>query len=195
MTRKPVALIALIFVLGVAIGLVVNTQLGGRGGSVDKPAANQTEADVEAEDLELVQGADGKVQWRVRAKSAQYSFDQRIVRVKSPQLFAYVGSGAEEVFLRADLGEVNQKGNTVTLQGNIIGRYESFTLTSDVFDYIGAMKKLYLKGRVIVERPDFMLNATAVEINIETRELTAAGGVTAELIPAGLDSLKKEKTR
>ena len=195
MTRKPLALIALIFALGVAIGLVVNMRRGGGDGAAEKLAANQTEADVTAEDLELVQGSGGKVQWRVRAKSAQYSFDQRIVQVKSPQLFAYIGADAEEVFLKADLGEVNQRGNTVTLRDNIVGRYGSFTLTSDVFDYIGAMKKLYLKGRVIVERPDFMLNATAVEINMETRELTAAGGVVAELIPAGLDSLKKEKKR
>jgi hypothetical protein len=83
----------------------------------------------------------------------------------------------------------------MTLRDNITGRYGSFVLTSDVFDYIGAMKKIYLKGRVAVTRPDFTMNATTVEINLETRELTAAGGVTAELIPAGLASLKKEKSK
>lgn len=192
MTRKTVLLILLIFALGVGIGLVWNQRRYSGAPTAEKDAGNQTGADVTAEDLELVQGAAGKVQWRVRAKSAQYSFDQRIVQVKSPQLFAYVGPDAAEVFLKADLGEVNQRGNTVTLRDNIIGKYESFTLTSDVFDYIGPMKKLYLKGRVIVERPDFMLNATAVEINVDTKELTAAGGVVAELIPAGLDAMKKE---
>jgi LPS export ABC transporter protein LptC len=193
MIRKPSVLFVFIFVLGVAIGLVVNMQRGSRTVASDTLASNQTDPDVVANDLELVQGTDGKVQWRVRAKNAQYSFDQRIVQVKSPQLFAYVGTDREEVFLRSDLGEINQRGNTITMRDNIIGRYSGFTLTSDVFDYIGAMKKIYLKGRVIVERPDFMLNATAVEINIETKELTAAGGVTAELLPAGLNTLKKEK--
>lgn len=195
MTRKTALLILLIFALGVGIGLFWNQRRNSVAPSADKAAGNQTGADVSAEDLELVQGAAGKVQWRVRAKSAQYSFDQRIVQVKSPQLFAYVGPDGDEVFLKADLGEVNQRGNTVTLRDNIIGRYESFTLTSDVFDYIGPMKKLYLKGRVIVERPDFMLNATAVEINVETKELTAAGGVVAELIPAGLEAMKKENAK
>ena len=194
MTRKTALLILFIFALGVGIGLYWNQRQAGVSPSADKLAGNQT-ADVTAEDLELVQGTAGKVQWRVRARSAQYSFDQRIVQVKSPQLFAYVGPQGDEVFLKADTGEVNQRGNTVTLHDNIIGKYGSFTLSSDVFDYIGPMKKLYLKGRVIVERPDFMLNATAVEINVDTKELTAAGGVVAELIPAGLESMKKENAK
>ncbi|MBA4356988.1 MAG: LPS export ABC transporter periplasmic protein LptC [Humidesulfovibrio sp.] len=194
--RKSVLFLVLIFVLGLAIGLVVNEQRSARNGTAEKPAAAKApEPDVMAEDLELVQGADGKVLWRVRAKSAQYSVDQRIVQVLRPQLSAYVGADRQEVFVKSDTGEVNQQGNTMTLRDNISGRFGEFTLTSDVFDYIGAMKKIYLKGRVAVSRPDFSMNATTVEINLETRELTAAGGVSAELLPAAMDSLKKEKRK
>lgn len=193
MTRKPVVWVTLLLVLGVAIGLVVNTQLGRRGSLSDLPQSNQTEPDVLAEDLELVQGSAGKVEWKVRARSAQYSFDNRIVQVVGPQLTAYVGEGRDEFYLKADLGEINQKGNTLTLRDNITGLYSGFTMTSEVFDYVGAEKTLYLKGHVAVHRPDFMFNATSVEINMETMQLTAAGGVVAELTPEGLDSFKKEK--
>jgi len=195
MTRKPIVLLTLLFVLGVAIGMVVNYQRGGSSRLPDQQQGNQSDPDILAEDLELVQGSAGKIEWRVRARSAEYSFDKRIVHVKNPQLFAYIGTEGEEFFLKADKGEVNQQGNTLTLSDNIVGQYNGFTLSSDVFDYIGAMKKLYLKGHVSVFRPDFQINATAVEINVETRELTAAGGVEAELTPAGLDSFKKEKKR
>lgn len=191
--RKPFVAVVVIFLLGLAIGLVVNQQRGTDHGA---PAVNpqaKAEPDVLAEDLELVQGSDGKELWRIRAKSAEYSLDQRIVQVIRPQLFAYVGSEREEVFIKSDLGEINQSGNTVTLRDNIVGRFGQFALSSDVFDYIGAMKKAYFKGRVIVTRPDFTVNATTVEINLETRELTAAGGVAAEFTPAALDELKKEK--
>lgn len=192
--RKPLVTVVVIFMLGLAIGLVVNQQ---RTTPTPQPALEQqaakAEPDVVAEDLELVQGSDGKELWRIRAKSAEYSLDQRIVSVIRPQLSAYIGTEREEVFIKSDLGEVNQSGNTVTLRDNIAGRYGDFALTSDVFDYIGAMKKAYFKGRVIVTRPDFTVNATTVEINLETRELTAAGGVAAELSPASLNSLKKEK--
>lgn len=193
--RKSLVFVVLIFVLGLAIGLVVNEQRNGRRLAPEKPAAKVSEPDVMAEELELIQGADGKVLWRVRAKSAQYSVDQRIVSVLRPQLTAYVGTERQEFFVQSDTGEVNQQGNTMTLRDNITGRYESFVLTSDVFDYIGAMKKVYLKGRVAVSRPDFSVNATTVEINLETRELTAAGGVTAELIPAAMNAMKKEKSK
>ncbi|MDQ7834515.1 MAG: LPS export ABC transporter periplasmic protein LptC [Humidesulfovibrio sp.] len=191
--RKSLVYVVLIFVFGLAIGLVVNEQRNGRNAAPDKPVAKAPEPDVMAEDLELVQGADGKVLWRVRAKSAQYRMDQRIVQVLGPQLTAYVGADRQEVFIKSDTGEVNQQGNTMTLRDNITGRFGEFVLTSDVLDYIGAMKKIYLKGQVSVSRPDFSVNATTVEINLDTRELTAAGGVTAELLPAALDSLKKEK--
>lgn len=193
--RKPFFTLVVIFLLGLAIGLVMNQQRGSRGAAVEKPQAPaaDSEPQVQAEDLELVQGSEGKELWRVRAKSAQYSLDQRIVQVVNPQLFAYVGPNRDEVFIRSDTGEINQMGNTVTLRDNIAGRFGAFTLTSDVFDYIGAMKKAYFKGRVMVTRPDFSVNATTVEINLDTRELTAAGGVSAELTPAALDAMKKEK--
>ncbi len=193
--RKSLVFVVLIFVLGLAIGLVVNEQRSGRSVAPERPVAKAPEPDVLALDLELVQGADGKVLWRVRAKSAQYSMDQRIVQVLRPQLTAYVGADRQEVFIQSDTGEVNQQSNTMTLRDNITGRYGSFVLTSDVFDYIGAMKKVYLKGRVGVSRPDFSVNATTVEINLETRELTAAGGVTAELIPAAMNAFNKEKSK
>jgi len=193
--RKPLVLVVLIFVLGLAIGLVVNERRNGRDAAQEKPVAKAPEPDVMAEDLELVQGLDGKVLWRVRAKSAQYRMDQRIVQVLRPQLTAYVGTERQEVFIKSDTGEVNQQSNTMTLRDNITGRFGEFVLTSDVFDYIGAMKKIYLKGQVSVSRPDFSVNATTVEINLDTRELTAAGGVTAELLPAALDTLKKEKKK
>lgn len=190
--RKSFVTVVVIFLLGLAIGLVVNQQRATRSAPAEKPVA-KAEPDVQAEDLELVQGSDGKELWRIRAKTAQYSLDQRIVQVIRPQLSAYVGADREEVFIKSDTGEVNQSGNTLTLRDNIAGRYGDFALSSDVFDYIGAMKKAYFKGRVIITRPDFTVNATTVEINMETRELTAAGGVAAELVPSSLKSLNKEK--
>jgi LPS export ABC transporter protein LptC len=191
--RKPLVTVVVIFLLGLAIGLVINQQHSTRAVPAVNTPVGKTEPEVQAEDLELVQGSEGKELWRVRAKSAQYSLDKRIVQVIRPQLSAYVGDDHEEVFIRSDTGEINQVGNTMTLRDNIAGRFGAFTLTSDVFDYIGAMKKAYFKGRVIITRPDFSVNATTVEIDLDTRELTAAGGVAAELTPASLNALKKEK--
>ncbi len=192
MARKPLLILFLIFVLGVGIGLVFNLQHTEKPAPVER-AAKPNEPDVTAVDLELVQGSDGKELWRVRAKSAQYSQDQRTVQVLRPQLFAYVGPDRQEVFIRSDTGEINQSGNTLTLRDNISGRFGEFALSSDVFDYIGAMKKGYFKGRVVVTRPDFSVNATTVEVNLDTHELTAAGGVTAEFVPAKRDTSKKGK--
>ena len=70
MVRKPLITVFIIFLLGLGIGLVVNRQRTPRTIAPEKPIA-KNEPDVLAEDLELVQGSDGKELWRVRARSAQ----------------------------------------------------------------------------------------------------------------------------
>ena len=54
------------------------------------------------------------------------------MQVIRPQLSAYVGADREEVFIKSDVGEVNQQGNTVTLRDNIAGRFGEFALTSEM---------------------------------------------------------------
>lgn len=141
------------------------------------------DADIEAEDIELVQGKDGALQWKLQASNAKYNQEKKLVAVERPQLTAFFGDERQEVFIRADSGDIDQKNDNLTLWDNIDGRFGLFALKAEHFDYIGAMGKVYLKGGVSVSRPDLSVNATAVEIDIVTRELVAAGGVEAVIIP------------
>lgn len=185
MRLKPILVLALIFALGLALGYVVNM-----GSSpVDKPAPQGAKpivpegADIAAEDIELVQGAKGVVQWRMRARSAEYKQEKKLVVVIKPQMTSFFGTGRHEVFVRADVGEVDQAANNLMLRDNIEGRYGLFSLKAQAFDYVGALEKIYLKGQVSIHRPDMSVNATAIEINLATKELMAAGGVTALIVP------------
>ncbi len=150
------------------------------------------EPDVMAEDIELLQGAEGRIDWKVQAKTAKYSQKQGLVLVSLPQLTAFIGDEREEVFIRADLGEVDQEGDNLRLWDNVIGRYGMFALKADSFDYIGAMNRVYLKGNVGVERPDISVNATALEIDVNGRELVAGGGVEALITPEGLNEVLEQ---
>jgi hypothetical protein len=59
--------------------------------------------------------------------------------------YRYVGPEREEVFIKSTWAD-KSSGNTVTLRYNIAGRFGQYAFSSDVFDYIGAMKKAYLRA-------------------------------------------------
>jgi LPS export ABC transporter protein LptC len=144
-------------------------------------------ADIVAEDIELVQGAEGRIDWKILARVARYSQEKDVVFIVRPQLFAYIGENRDEVFIRAETGEVDQKTDNFRLRENVVGRYGLFALKADEMDYIGAMDKVFLKGKVAVYRPDVDVRATAIEIDVRSREMIAAGGVTATLRPGVVD--------
>lgn len=192
MRLRPLVFLTIIFVCGIGIGLILSMGKSSDEGadSVDgKDKHTEIEvADVEANDIELVQGKDGQILWKVRAASAKYSQAKKVVVVVNPQMTSYLGEEREEVFVRSDMGEVNQKGNNLNLWDNVDGRYGLFTLKSHKLDYIGSLDKVFLKGEVSLSRPDFSVNASVVEIDVNSRQMEAAGNVSAYFIPEkGID--------
>ncbi|MES9995270.1 LPS export ABC transporter periplasmic protein LptC [Desulfovibrio aminophilus] len=191
LTGKAWAAVAAIFVGGVLLGTLLSREDHDRDAvkGAAKSAAKAVEqglasgalggADISAQDIELVQGKAGQVQWRLKARSAQYSQEKGRVVVVKPQMLSYVGEERREVYVQAERGEIDQQGDNLTLWDRVEGRYGLFALTADNFDYIGAMNKVFLKGSVQVRRPDMSIDAAAVEIDLASRELVAAGGVTA----------------
>lgn len=154
---------------------------------VQKADVGRLSADIFADDIELVQGLDGRIDWRMTAKGAQYDQAKNSVTIMAPQLSAYIGDDRQELFIRADMGEVNQRADNFRLWDNVTGRYGLFAVKADEADYIGAMGKVYLKGRVVIRRDDISIRAMAIEIDTKTRLLVAAGRVEAEFTPESLE--------
>ena len=177
---KTWAALAAIFVGGLLVGLFLSRgerpggeepKTGGKERSA--PAGALGGADIVAQDIELVQGKGGQ------ARNAEYNQDKGRVMVVKPQMLSYVGEERREVYIQAERGEIDQQGDNLTLWDRVEGRYGHFALSADNFDFIGAMNKVFLKGSVQVRRPDMSIDAAAVEIDLASRELVAAGGVTA----------------
>lgn len=144
------------------------------------------EADVQAEDIELVQGKQGYMVWKLLAKTAKYNQENGLIGVERPQLTAYYGDDRQEVYVKADRGEIDQNNDNLTLYDGVTGRFGDMALDAQHLDYVGAIDKVYLKGGVTIRRPDMTLQAVAVEIDIVNREIVAAGGVQALLAPSGV---------
>ena len=196
MKRRPALILVLIFVIGLAVGIAVKALFFSDPivePEAVKPVENKSrqqlldEADITAKDIELVQGAQGVMTWRLLATTAKYNQDKKLVGVERPQLTAYFGKDRQEVYVKADRGEVDQKNDNLTLYDNVSGRFGDLALEAQHLDYVGAINKVYLKGGVSIRRPDMSFKAVAVEIDLVTHELVAAGGVKALLAPSGFE--------
>ncbi|MEZ7195609.1 LPS export ABC transporter periplasmic protein LptC [Pseudodesulfovibrio karagichevae] len=195
MRGRPALVLLIIFALGLILGLGVNALFFSDPILEKQDTAEQTpmsredmfaDADVSAEDIELVQGKQGSMAWKLLAKSAKYNQELGIIAVDFPQLTAYFGPDRREVYVQADRGEVDQENDNLTLYDGVSGRFGNMALDAQHLDYVGAIGKVYLKGGVTVRRPDMTVQAKALEIDLVTRELVAAGGVEALLAPEGL---------
>ncbi|OIQ51605.1 LPS-assembly protein LptD [Pseudodesulfovibrio hydrargyri] len=195
MRGRPALVLFVIFALGLLLGLGVN-ELFFSDPILETPdTVGQApvsrkdmfaDADVSAEDIELVQGKEGSMTWKLLAKSAKYNQELGIIAVDFPQLTAYFGDDRQEVYVQADRGEVDQANDNLTLYDGVSGRFGDMALDAQHLDYVGAIGKVYLKGGVTVRRPDMTVQAKALEIDLVTRQMVAAGGVEALLAPEGL---------
>ncbi|EGB13760.1 protein of unknown function DUF1239 [Pseudodesulfovibrio mercurii] len=195
MRGRPALVLFVIFGLGLLLGLAVNSLFFSdpileNADTAAKPAVSRedmfADADVSAEDIELVQGKQGSLSWKLLAKSAKYNQELGIIAVDFPQLTAFFGADRQEVYVQADRGEVDQENDNLSLYDGVSGRFGNLALDAQYLDYVGAIGKVYLKGGVTVRRPDMTVQAKAMEIDLVTRQLVAAGGVEALLAPEGL---------
>jgi len=197
MRGRPALTLFLIFAVGLGLGIAVKTVFFSDPISDSEIAQSNTaesrqslleDADVTAQDIELVQGKQGSMTWKLLAKTAKYNQEAGLVGVAYPQLTAFFGDDRQEVYVRADRGEVDQSNDNMTLYDGVSGRFGNLALDAQHLDYVGAMGKVYLKGGVTVRRPDMTIVAKAVEIDLVTRQIVAAGGVEALLAPKGLEN-------
>jgi LPS export ABC transporter protein LptC len=195
MKGRPALVLLIIFALGLLLGLGANALffsepiLENQDTAAQAPVSREdvfADADVSAEDIELVQGKEGSMTWKLLAKSAKYNQELGMIAVDFPQLTAYFGEDRREVYVQADRGEVDQKNDNLTLYDGVSGRFGNMALDAQHLDYVGAIGKVYLKGGVTVRRPDMTVQAKALEIDLVSRQLVAAGGVEALLAPKGL---------
>ncbi|WP_272699702.1 LPS export ABC transporter periplasmic protein LptC [Desulfovibrio sp. Fe33] len=196
MKSRPALILLVIFALGLLLGVGVNELflsdpiLESNDAADHAPVSREAmfaDADISAEDIELVQGKQGSLDWKLLAKSAKYNQELGVIAVEFPQLTAFFGDDRQEVYVQSERGEVDQGNDNLTLYDRVRGRFGDLALDAQQLDYVGAIGKVYLKGGVSLRRPDMTVQAKALEIDLVTRQLVAAGGVEALLAPEGLD--------
>ncbi|WP_419787976.1 LPS export ABC transporter periplasmic protein LptC [Pseudodesulfovibrio sp.] len=196
MNRRSALFLITIFAVGLVAGISMKTVFFSEPvvehptKAAPSPQSRQQlldEADITAKDIELVQGKEGTMNWKLLASEAKYNQTKKLIGVEKPQLTAFYGKDRQEVYVKADRGEVDQMNDNLTLYDNVAGRFGDLELEAQHLDYVGAINKVYLKGGVTIRRPDMTFTAVAVEIDLVSYEVVAAGGVDALLATTHFD--------
>ncbi|WP_027721910.1 LPS export ABC transporter periplasmic protein LptC [Maridesulfovibrio zosterae] len=182
----------LYFILAVFLGLAAGTILGKKYASyphmaralVENPiVANQKKSDISAEEIELIQGTGGDVEWILRAGSADYDQENGLVIADKPRVTYYLGRDRKEVFVRALHGEVSQKGEGLKLWDTVQGHYGDMQLKSDRLNFKPKDNMLFLEGNVKVQSPSVYIMSKRVKVNLVTREIMIEDGMEALISP------------
>lgn len=196
MRKRPALVLFLILTIVLAVFMVVKNmfydepellvQKSSQGEKTQQELID--ESSITAEDIELVQGRQGALSWKLLATSAKYNQNQGLVGVTRPQLTAFYGDDRDEVYVRGDRGIVDQRSDNLTLYDNVGGRFGKMELEAKEMEYLGSADRVYLKGGVTVRRPNMTLTADVIEIDLITRQLVASGNVKALLASKNLEA-------
>ncbi|WP_092158871.1 LPS export ABC transporter periplasmic protein LptC [Maridesulfovibrio ferrireducens] len=173
-------------------GFVTGTLLGSKfapyphmaRGLVDSPPfGSDSDSDVSAEEIELIQGTGGDIEWILRAGSADYDQENGMVKVDKPKVTYYLGRDRKEVFVRALYGEVSQQGKGLKLWDHVEGHYDDMRLQSDSLDFKPKDNLIFLEGNVKVQSPSIYISSQRVKVDLKTREIMIEDGLEALIAP------------
>ncbi|WP_319760734.1 LPS export ABC transporter periplasmic protein LptC [Maridesulfovibrio sp.] len=179
-------------ILALFLGLCSGTLLGKKYGTfphmargvVESPlVANQNQSDISAEEIELIQGTGGDIEWVLRAGSADYDQEKGLVIADKPRVTYYLGRDRKEVFVSALHGEVSQKGHGLKLWDHVEGNYGDMGLVADRLDFKPKDNLLFLEGNVKVQSPSVYITSNRVKVDLITREIMIEDGMEALISP------------
>lgn len=184
--------LVLYLILGLVIGVCAGTLLGKKYGTfphmareaVENPLlSNKNQSDISAEEIELIQGTGGDIEWILRAGSADYDQEKGLVIADKPRVTYYLGRDRKEVFVSALHGEVSQKGEGLKLWDNVKGHYGDMGLVADRLDFKPKDYLLFLEGNVKVQSPSVYITSNRVKVDLVTREIMIEDGMEALISP------------
>lgn len=180
------------FALALLLGVSAGTMLGKKYGpyphmarsSVERPIlSDQNQADISAEEIELIQGTGGDVEWILRAGSADYDQEKGLVIADKPRVTYYLGRDRKEVFVKALHGEVSQKGEGLKLWDQVEGHYGEMALKAERLNFKPKDNLLFLEGNVKVQSNTAFISSDRVKVDLLTREIMIEDGMEALISP------------
>lgn len=150
--------------------------------SANIDSAEEVETGLTLTDVTLEQpDENGDLLWRVKAKSVTYSLDKRLAQLHQPE-GEFLQNGEVIYRVKADSGEVEQNGETLSLQGNIIanGVKNQLSLRGNELEWRPKEDLLVVRDRIIGNHPQLNASADEARVHSQDSRVELAGGVLAQ---------------
>jgi hypothetical protein len=137
------------------------------------------DVDLAVEDIELRQGRDGRMLWRVRAPVGRYNQETGLVAVDSPRIEYFLEDSTPMITARR--GEVAQEQGLASLRDDVLVVWDNATICARALDFNADDDFLVLTGEVRMHKDFLHLMASRIEVFLDRNEIVAPDGVRVDL--------------
>jgi LPS export ABC transporter protein LptC len=138
-------------------------------------------SDLKIEEVRLTRAIEGRIEWELRAKSADYFREKGITHLELPEVVFY-GKGDKRIELKGEKGEVYSDTNDVAVSGNVrIVTSDGYSFQSDYLRYSSQKRVVTTESRVIVKGKGLDMEGTGMLADIEHDRIFIKKGVKAVL--------------
>lgn len=183
--RFWVLMLVAVFFFGIIAGIYLTWDRGERLHAVpNKTKAGEAllpreRVDISAERIELSQGSGGAMEWSLAAGHGEYDQVNKLVVITDPDVTYFMGEERRPLRVKASRGSVSQESGAVRLWDGVGADYDHFTINATRLEYAGRNKTLRLDGEVRLTRAGLAINASTVDMDVKTRDITALGPIRA----------------
>lgn len=147
----------------------------------DSSAVQNLESNLTFNNITLNQADDqGQTLWKIEADQATYSQDQQVARVENPE--GELFQDGKAVFqIRAQSGEVQQDGEKVVLNGQIVATdlRDGMVLRGDQMEWLPEEDLLIVRNNLNATHPQLRVSATEARAYSRDRRVELLGKVVA----------------
>lgn len=183
MRAFKILLLFIILSLLFTVSISVVIHLSQRGGDTDSVS---TDADISLGDVRYKEVKDGKVEWELVAKGAEFFGSSGMTEFTDVKVTFYASDGAV-YHLSGERGSYNKGNGDLSIYGNVVCvTQDGYRLKTERLDYRAGEKKILTDERVLITGREFRTVGDGLTIDIKKHLFTLRGNVSASLYAQNL---------
>lgn len=170
--------ISLILLVSITVAGFLYLWMGRKGDSFNLP---RIIPDLKIEGVHLTRAVAGKMEWELRARSADFFKEEGVTRLDAPKVI-FFGNGDKRIELTGSKGEVFNNSNDLAVSGDVrIVSSDGYTLRSDFLRYYSEKKIVTTESKVSMKGKGIDMEGVGMVADIERERIFVKKGVKAVL--------------
>ncbi|MEK6726473.1 MAG: LPS export ABC transporter periplasmic protein LptC [Deltaproteobacteria bacterium] len=170
--------ISLIFLVSITVAGFLYLWMGRKGASYNLP---RIIPDLKIEGVHLTRALAGKMEWELKARSADFFREEGVTRLDAPKV-VFFGNGDKRIELTGSKGEVFNNTNDLAVSGDVsIVSSDGYTLRSDLLRYYSEKKIIVTESKVFLKGRGIDMEGVGMVADIERDRIFVKKGVKAVL--------------